>query len=115
MGATPNTPVNTRPLVGAQLETVSICKFPGATVASGAASASVAIPTCSDGNKPNRIRVTASVAAYVRLTAGAGTAVAGDIMVQPGDSVFLDAMGFDTVSAIQVTAVGVVQISPIEN
>lgn len=45
----------------------------------------------------------------------ATAAVAGDILVQPGDSVILDATGADHVTAIQVSAAGILQISPLEN
>jgi hypothetical protein len=42
-------------------------------------------------------------------------AAAGDLLVQPGDAVFVDSAGYDHVVAIRVTADGVLQIQPIEN
>lgn len=42
-------------------------------------------------------------------------ASAGDMIIQPGDSVILDVVGYDQVAVIQVTAGGVLQLSPIEN
>lgn len=45
----------------------------------------------------------------------ATAAAAGDLMVTPEQSVVLDAVGFENVSAIRVAADGVLQISPIEN
>lgn len=45
----------------------------------------------------------------------ATAAAAGDLLVTPEQSVVLDAAGFENVSAIRVTADGVLQISPIEN
>lgn len=44
----------------------------------------------------------------------ATAAAAGDILIYPGDALVIGAAGFDTVSAIQVTAAGVLQISPID-
>jgi hypothetical protein len=40
---------------------------------------------------------------------------AGDLLLQSGESIILNAAGFDNVSAIQVSSGGVLQISPIEN
>ncbi|WP_343577944.1 hypothetical protein [Pseudomonas sp.] len=88
----------------------------GATIATGAASASAGIPKASSGEYPRYIRIAATAAAYVRIGKGAQTAIATDLLVQPGDAVVLAvASGLDTVAAIQVTAAGVVQISPLEN
>lgn len=66
-------------------------------------SAFVPIPDTSKGDAPNRIRLarTASVWAELGL---------------PLDAVVVDnAVGFDYVAAIQVTAGGVLSVSPIEN
>jgi hypothetical protein len=43
------------------------------------------------------------------------TAVAGDILIQPGDSVVLAVAGAPTIAAIQVSAAGLVQVSPLED
>lgn len=43
------------------------------------------------------------------------TPAAGDILVQPGGAVIVDAIGFDHVAAIQVDAAGILQVSPIED
>jgi len=59
-------------------------------------------------------------------TSGAGTgatwtvafmtaAAAGDLLVQPGDAIIVDAVGYDQVAAIQVTGAGILQIQPLEN
>lgn len=45
----------------------------------------------------------------------ATAAAAGDMLIQPGDSVIVDAIGYDHVAAIQVSGAGVLQVSPIEN
>lgn len=88
---------------------------PGAIITTGAASASVAIPNLSSGNRPNFIRVGATQAAYVRVGTGAQTAAAGDLLVQPADAIILAVgPGTTTIAAIQVTTAGIVQVSPIE-
>jgi len=87
----------------------------GAIIATSGTSASVAIPTNSSGEIPRWVRIAATQAACVRLTKGASTAVTTDLQVQPGDAVIIRSHAFDTVSAIQVTSAGVVQISPLED
>lgn len=88
----------------------------GVSQASGAASAGGTLPNCSSGEVPRYIRVAASVAACVRIGAGAQTAVATDLAVQPGDAVILHVpKGVTNYAVIQQTAPGVVQISPMEN
>lgn len=88
---------------------------PGVAITTSAASASATIPNTSSGTAPHYVRVSATAAAYVRLGATAATAVAGDILVQPGDAVVLAIpAGITKVAAIQVTAAGVVQVSPLE-
>jgi hypothetical protein len=88
----------------------------GVAQASGAASAGGALPTASSGEIPRWIRVAATAAACFRMGAGAQTAVATDLQIQPGDAVVLSVpQGFTNFAVIQVAAAGVVQISPLEN
>jgi hypothetical protein len=90
----------------------------GVQVATGAASAGGTLPVVSGstGGVPRYIRVAATAACYMRIGAGAQTAVAGDLMVQPGDAVILEvSQGITNYAAIQVAAAGVIQISPLEN
>ena len=88
----------------------------GANVASGAASASVAIPVASSGERPRFIRVNATVAARVRMGLTGLTAVATDLLVQPGDAVIMHVpSGITHIAALQDVAAGVVAISPMEN
>lgn len=87
----------------------------GGTIAFGAASANLAIPTASDGNIPRYIRVAANAACYVKIGASGVTAVAGDLLVQPADAVILATNGCTFIAAIQVSAAGTVQISPVED
>lgn len=88
----------------------------GATIATTATSASVAIPNDSSGNKPNYVRIAATAPACVRLGKTTATAVTTDLQVQPGDAVILQVpKGYDTIAAVQVSAAGIVQISALEN
>lgn len=92
----------------------------GANITTSGASANAAIPVTSAGTKPYYIRVTATAAAYVKLgTSGAVAAVAGDMIVQPGDSVILSVGGSSGgsthIAALQVTAAGIVNVAPLED
>lgn len=88
----------------------------GATITTGAASASVTIPNASDGNKPRYIRVAARNECYVRLGVAGVTATAADLLIQPADSAILAVPnGITTIAAIQGTAAGSVSIVPLEN
>lgn len=88
----------------------------GAIIAFGAASTNVALPNASDGKAPRLVRLAATAACYVKLGTSAGvTAAAGDLLVQPADTVVIRAIGFTHIAALQVTADGTLQISPVEN
>lgn len=88
----------------------------GATITTSGTSAGATIPNNSAGEKPRYIRVAATAAAYVRIGVGAQTAVTTDMLVQPGDAVVMAVpSGVTHIAAIQVTAAGVVQVSPLEN
>lgn len=88
----------------------------GIQIVTSAASSSAGIPKMSSGEIPRFIRIAATAAACVRIGKGAQTAVNTDLQVQPGDSIVIAvATGVDTIAAIQVTAAGVVQVSPLEN
>lgn len=87
---------------------------PGVSQATGGVSAVVALPNNSAGALPRFVRVATTAAAYVRLGTAGATAVAGDVLVQPGDALLLARSGLTHIAAIQVTAAGVMQVSPIE-
>jgi hypothetical protein len=87
----------------------------GAQIATTATSAGTTIPLASDGTVPRFIRVAATAPASVRIGVGAQTAVVTDLQVQPGDAVTMSTNGRTHIAAIQVTAAGIVQISPLEN
>jgi len=88
---------------------------PGATIATSAASASVAIPNASNGARPRWVRIASTLDAWVRLGIGAPTAAAGDLIVNPASPVLLNVNGFTHVAALQVAAAGTVVITPLDD
>jgi hypothetical protein len=88
----------------------------GFSAATGAASASTAIPPASDGNRPRYIRVSARNECYVKLGTSGVTATTNDILVQPADSLVLHVpLGVTHIGYIQGTAAGQVNVVPLEN
>lgn len=88
----------------------------GSVINFNAASANVAIPNNSSGQPPNYIRLIATAACYVKLgTTNGVVATAGDLMIQPADALIVRSIGLSYVAAIQQSAGGVLQISPLEN
>lgn len=87
----------------------------GIQLTTSAVSANGSIPLDSAGNVPRYIRVAATVAACVRIGTGTPVAVTTDMQVQPGDAVIMSTNGMTKIAAIQVSAAGVVQVSPLEN
>lgn len=87
----------------------------GSNIATTGTSANVAIPNTASGAKPAYVRVTATAPAYVKIGVTAPTAAAGDMMVQPADSVILSVGGCAFIAAVQVSAAGIVNIVPLED
>lgn len=87
----------------------------GLSVASGAASARSALPNMASGEAPRYIRVSATVAACVRLGDSGVVATAASTQVQPGDSCIFSVNGATHIAYIQVAAAGVVNVVPLED
>lgn len=88
----------------------------GFSAATGATSASTAIPNASDGNKPRYIRVAARNESYVKLGVSGVAATTGDILVQPADAVILHVpTGITHIAYIQGPTAGSVNVVPLEN
>jgi SH3-like domain-containing protein len=88
----------------------------GVLITTSGVSAGSALPNASSGEVPRYVRIAATAAATVRMGAGAQTAVTTDLLVQPGDAVVLTVpRGVTHIAALQVTAAGVVQVSPVED
>lgn len=86
----------------------------GINITTGVASVGATIPLNLDGSVPLYVRITASVAACLRVGIGAQTAVATDAVVQPGEALILATNRVTHIAAIQQAAAGTVQISPCE-
>jgi hypothetical protein len=87
----------------------------GIRLTSGSTSSGAALPFGLAGDVSRLIRISATVAAHVRIGAGSQTAVNTDVMVQPGESIVVTTNGNTHIAVIQATAAGVVQVSPLEN
>ncbi|WEF34865.1 hypothetical protein [Pseudoduganella chitinolytica] len=89
----------------------------GVSIATSGTSATATLPNTNAGTKPRLIRVAATAAAHVQLFKdGTGTATTADTLVQPGDAVTLVVpAGTNNIAAIQSSAAGVVQVSPLED
>lgn len=87
----------------------------GANISFNGTSANTGIPVTSAGIAPNFVRLASTQACYVKIGKGAQTAVAGDLLIQPADSVIVRVAGADNIAALQVTTTGVLQISPLED
>lgn len=87
----------------------------GANITTSGASASITIPNDSAGVRASFVRVTATVAAYIKPGAsGVTAAAAGGILVNPEHELFLDVHGLTHIAAIQVASAGVVNVVPVE-
>jgi len=95
-------------------DAISVVKT-GAIIAFTGTSANVAIPQDSSNSAPKYIRVAANAACYVKIGPAGVTAAAGDLLVQPADAVILKVHNQAYIAAIQVSAAGTMQISPIED
>jgi len=95
-------------------EAISVVKT-GATIAFNATSANVAIPTDSSGASPKYVRLSATANCYAKIGPSGVTAAAGDLLVQPAESVVLKVQHLTHIAALQVSAGGTLQISPLED
>ena len=95
-------------------DAISVVKT-GSTIAFTGTSANVAIPKDSSGTTPKYIRLASTAACYVKIGASGVSAVAGDLLVQPADSVVLKVGRQAYIAALQVSAAGTLQISPLED
>jgi hypothetical protein len=89
----------------------------GVTVASSASSATTALPTAQNGVTVKYVRIAASGELYVRLGAAGVVATAGDMLVQPADSMILATNGATHFAVIQGGASGTARVNvvPVEN
>ena len=87
----------------------------GKQQATSGTSARQTIPTNFSGALPRYIRVAATAAACIRLGDSTVVATAADTQIQPGDSLIMSVNECTNFAVIQVSAAGLVQVSPLEN
>lgn len=88
----------------------------GSTIATGAASASIAIPVASSGEIPRFIRLSSSNGVHARLGTAAVAATANDMLVNVSDAVILTVpRGVTHIAAIQEAAAGKLNVTPLED
>lgn len=87
----------------------------GASITTSGVSASAALPNANGGALARRYIITATLAAHVRMGVGAPTAVATDLLVQPGAPVVLNRANFTHIAAIQNASAGVVIVTPLDD
>jgi hypothetical protein len=88
----------------------------GVNIVTSGTSANSPLPTAQSGEVPRYVRISATAAARVKLGIAGVTAVAADMLVQPGDAVrVVIPRGITHVAAIQDTAAGTVNIVPLED
>lgn len=102
--------------VSRTLESLAV-QASGSNLATGAASASVAVPNNSSGQKARFVRVLATADCYIRAGLSGVTAAAGDTYISAGGAgrEILNLMGATHIAAIQVSAAGVLNIVPLED
>ena len=94
---------------------------PSTIAATGAATARVVIPVDGSGNRPNYVRIAARNECYVAfgdvtVTASNTVGATGSILVQPADSLLIQAgRGNTHIAYIQGGAAGQICISPLDN
>jgi len=85
----------------------------------GGSAAAAQVSTVSDAGAVTGIAITNPGTGYTSLpTVAIGvttTAAAGDLLIQPGDSLVLNTAGATRVAGIRVAADGVLQVSPVED
>lgn len=87
----------------------------GAQVTTGAASSSVVIPNCANGQPARYVRLAATGDCYVRPGATAVTATVNDILIINGESQLLNVAGMTHIAYLQETAAAKLNISPVES
>ena len=88
----------------------------GVQQASGVgSSAAINLPLCASGEAARYVRVSATAAACIVFGKTTAVATVNHAQIQPGDSAIFCVQGYDKFAVIQVTAGGLVQVSPLEN
>lgn len=86
----------------------------GTTVTASGLNAETAIPNNADGATARYVRIAATGVAHVKPVLTGTAATGNDIMVGPGDAVFLNVQGFTHIAYIQRDTSPVITITPVE-
>lgn len=86
----------------------------GSTVTSGGSSAQIAIPNDASGATAKVVRISANGTATVKAVLTGVAATTNDLLVGPGDAVYLHVQGFTHIAYIQLAAGSKINIAPIE-
>jgi len=86
----------------------------GALVTSGGSSAEVAIPNNGDGATARYVRIAATGTCHVKPVLTGTDATTNDILVGPGDAVFLNVQGYTHIAYIQQASASKIVITPVE-
>lgn len=95
-------------------DAISVAKT-GSNITVGAASASVAVPTNASGSAPTYVRISSTTNCYVKVGLTGLSAVVGDLLLITGQSEVLNIGRNTHIAALQVSAGGILQISPLED
>ena len=86
----------------------------GVSVTSGGSSAETAIPNDASGSTARVVRIAANGTCHVKPVLTGTAATANDILIQPGDAIFLHVQGFTHIAYIQRASGSVITITPVE-
>lgn len=87
----------------------------GVSISTSGTSSDETIPDALDGALPKHCYISCTAACHVRWGVGAQTAVATDLLLQPGHPLVINTAGSDTIAAIQQAAGGVLIVTPLES
>jgi len=95
------------------IESLAIASSGKSVVASTTAT-TVQIPFDSSGGYPRHLYISSTAPVYVKVGSSSVVAVAGDLLVQPADSVLIDCFGCTYISVISISGTAFVSLSPSE-
>ena len=87
----------------------------GTQVTTGAASATVALPTNAAVKSPKHVRLQSTGNCYVRPGIVSTTCTVNDILLSPNNHLILDVANFTHIAYLQETAAAKLNITPLES
>ncbi len=86
----------------------------GTSVTASGSNAETAIPNDASGNTARVVRIAATGTCHVKAVQTGTAATTNDILVQPGDAIFLHVQGYTHIAYIQRSTSPVITITPVE-